>query len=120
LGLGLADRWDAVDEELARDPDHRSGLELLGYLEGDVSVVVPEQQGAEAHHEIEDLIAVDVVDVAAVAVVGEERMGFEVPDVALDSAGGDPSGAAPELRALLVSRQILPAELLGRQRITSK
>src|SRR5206468_12324030 len=119
-GHGFSDRLDVIDEELARDPEHRSGLELLDHLEGDVSVVVPQQQGAESHHEIEDLVAIDVVDVAAVAIVSEERMGFEVPDIALDSAGGDSSGPAPELRALLVSHPVLPAELLGRQGITSK
>src|SRR5207245_8642720 len=98
-----------------RHPEHRPGFELFDHLEGDVPVVVAEEQGAESHHEIEDLVAVDVVDVAAISVIGEKRMRFEVPDVALDPAGGDPSRPAPELPALLVSRQVLSAELLGRQ-----
>src|SRR5439155_19126036 len=66
-------------------------------------------------HQIEVLVAVDVVDVDAISVIGEKRMRFEVPDVALDPSRGDPSRAAPELPALLVSCQVLSAELLGRQ-----
>src|SRR5207249_9004698 len=90
------------------------------HLEGDVSVVVAEEQGPEPHHEIEDLVAVDVVDVAAVAVVRQKGMRPEVADVALDPTGGQPAGAAPQLRALPVPREIFPAELLGRHRITSR
>src|SRR5207253_10491343 len=109
-----------VDEELARDPEHGPGLELLDDLEGDVAVVVSEEQGAEAHHEVEDLVSVDIVDVAAVPVVREKRVRSEVADVAFDPSGGESRRPAPELGALLVPRDVLPAELLGRQWITSR
>ncbi len=117
---GALDRLEVVDEQFARDAEHRAGLELFDHLERDVPVVVAEEQSAEPHHEVEDLVAVDVVDVAAVAVVREEGVRLEEADVALDAPRGQAAGAAPELGASLVSRQILPTELLGRQLITSK
>src|SRR5207247_1268231 len=53
-------------------------------------------------------------------VVRQKGVRPEVADVALDPTGGQPAGAAPQLGALLVPREIFPAELLGRQRITSR
>src|SRR5439155_5382790 len=104
----------------AGHPEHRAGFELLDHLQGDVSVVVAQEQGPEPHHEVEDLVCRLLLEKNNVAVVRQKGVWSEVADVALDPARGQPAGAAPQLGALLVPREILPAELLGGQRITSR
>ena len=110
IGLELL---EVLAIQRGREPEHRAGFELPDHFEGDVPVVVAQEEGPEAHHEVQDLVPVHVVDVPAIPVVHDDGVGLEPPDVRLNAARGTPAGPLVELLAPLVLREIPPAESLG-------